>query len=786
MASIYMYRPPSIRRASALARSDWVALVLLVPPALVTFVTIQQARWVNGLPPLALLALGALVAVGLSSRIGARAALAVGAALGLAAGALLGFLALSQSHLMGVGVFLMTMTWWTVFASGWLALRTGSAKAAVLPGLVALLIAVAFLPPDKTVRVLWYLMAAAPAVAYLGGRLAGSGARAWLAVFGVVIAFVATVLSISLPVPADSVRPGFVTKLEEPWYELWERLATPFARVPNRREWPRLTLPETLPFGGPIELSDDPMLLVRAAEPHKWRIAVYETYTSQGWSRVLDRVESVPLEATSLLLDPPPSGRKIEIDVRALSTMHQVVSAGVLSSSTLASTVDLSPTPRYYLNLEDEQQTYLPRTVTTVRDAMARLVAQGGGTGLLRGMLIPEGLEPVDDPTALAGVAAVERVREPTAPQLSATFVDKLVPPRSYVTTGYVVDALVPELQEADRDYPQWVTDRYLQLPPSFPDSVRELARELTAGETNQYDAAMAIQDHLGTLPYSTDVVAPPPDRDAVEWFLMVQRVGFCQYYASAMITMLRSLGIPARLVVGFAPGTKDAQRGGWLVRAENYHAWPEVYFPGHGWVEFEPTPAAVQPSLEAFRTGPEPSSLGSTVMVGESAPIDSCDDLALLCDELAQLDVPPSDISVSVPEPQPANQPWWIAWLAAAGTAAYGIVLLRRKLLPYREGIAIDSYVRMGRYAALAGIGPQAYETPWEVGARIAGAVPDAADSVWAIVDAYVARRYSPRHAIALTDPKRLTQAHLRVRSALLRHAAARYFRRPPRPRTA
>ena len=160
----------------------------------------------------------------------------------------------------------------------------------------------------------------------------------------------------------------------------------------------------------------------------------------------------------------------------------------------------------------------------------------------------------------------------------------------------------------------------------------------------------------------------------------MVQRVGFCQYYASAMITMLRSLGIPARLVVGFAPGTRDTQRGGWLVRAENYHAWPEVYFPGHGWVEFEPTPAAVQPSLEAFRTGPEPSPLGSPVMDGESAPIDSCDDQALLCDELAQLDVPPSDIPVSVPEPQPANQPWWIAWFAAAGTAAYGIVLLRRR----------------------------------------------------------------------------------------------------------
>ena len=78
----------------------------------------------------------------------------------------------------------------------------------------------------------------------------------------------------------------------------------------------------------------------------------------------------------------------------------------------------------------------------------------------------------------------------------------------------------------------------------------------------NPHDMAESIQAHLGTLPYSTDIVGPPADRDGVDWFLNELGVGCCQYYASAMITMLRSLGIPARLVVGFTPGDMGCAEG--------------------------------------------------------------------------------------------------------------------------------------------------------------------------------------------------------------------------------
>ena len=96
-------------------------------------------------------------------------------------------------------------------------------------------------------------------------------------------------------------------------------------------------------------------------------------------------------------------------------------------------------------------------------------------------------------------------------------------------------------------------------------------------------------------IEYSDTVPNPPRNKDRLEWILFEHKKGYCVYYASSEVLMLRSLGIPARMAVGFAQG--DAEDGTYTVRRLNAHAWPEVYFPGIGWVEFEPT--ASQPSLD-------------------------------------------------------------------------------------------------------------------------------------------------------------------------------------------
>ena len=115
--------------------------------------------------------------------------------------------------------------------------------------------------------------------------------------------------------------------------------------------------------------------------------------------------------------------------------------------------------------------------------------------------------------------------------------------------------APLAELQNAGTAYPQWVRDRFLQLPDEFPSSVRKLAESVTANHDTPLDKAIAVENFLRGYKYNQQIDAPPPDVDAVEHFLFTTKEGYCDYYASAMVTMLRSVGVPARFVVGYTPG---------------------------------------------------------------------------------------------------------------------------------------------------------------------------------------------------------------------------------------
>ncbi len=168
--------------------------------------------------------------------------------------------------------------------------------------------------------------------------------------------------------------------------------------------------------------------------------------------------------------------------------------------------------------------------------------------------------------------------------------------------TTYRADSLVPvvseeQLRSAGSDYPEWVKDRYLALPDQVPDRVLALARDLTATEPTPYDRALAIESYLRTFSYTLDVPSPPFSRDAADYFLFDLQRGHCDYYATTMAVLARAAGLPARLVVGYACGTYDADNVRYLVTEADAHAWVEVYFPGYGWVEFEPT--AGRPPIE-------------------------------------------------------------------------------------------------------------------------------------------------------------------------------------------
>lgn len=168
-------------------------------------------------------------------------------------------------------------------------------------------------------------------------------------------------------------------------------------------------------------------------------------------------------------------------------------------------------------------------------------------------------------------------------------------------TVSSVVLAPTPEqLLAAGSRVPEGLSD-YLALPPDTPEMIATTAREITQNETSNYARAVALQQYLRSAPFQYSETAPVTDGydgtgvGAVAAFLEQYR-GYCIHFASAMAVMARELGIPSRIIVGFQPGSPqnglDRGRRLFEVTTKDLHAWPELYFSGIGWVQFEPTPS--------------------------------------------------------------------------------------------------------------------------------------------------------------------------------------------------
>lgn len=222
----------------------------------------------------------------------------------------------------------------------------------------------------------------------------------------------------------------------------------------------------------------------------------------------------------------------------------------------------------------------------------------GGPPFVLAGSAGPERTDEVRVRRRSQGVVfAPGPVLEATLPA-RAVAVDALGAVRGPTWPGYVVrSAVVAPTDEqlrasdgADESDPRWTA-----LPASVPERVRELGRSLAAGQASRIDVVRAVERQLAeTATYRLDSPVPLPGEDAVDRFLFVDRVGFCEQFAAAEVLLLRAAGIPARFVTGLAYGV-DGRDGRRTYRQKDLHAWVEVFHPGVGWVSSDPTPPVTQ-----------------------------------------------------------------------------------------------------------------------------------------------------------------------------------------------
>jgi transglutaminase-like putative cysteine protease len=296
-----------------------------------------------------------------------------------------------------------------------------------------------------------------------------------------------------------------------------------------------------------------------------------------------------------------------------------------------------------------------------------------------------------------------------------------------------------------------------LELPDDFPPAVIAQARDIVRGANTPYHAAQRLQDFFldGSFDYDLDGPIEGSGNSAIEDFL-ASRQGFCEQFAGAYAAMARAVGLPARVAVGFAPGTYDGRR--FSVAARDAHAWPEVWLAGLGWTQFEPTPAGDEPG-QADATVGQP--VGQSTTRPTTATTTPTSTTARQTPSASALPRGESTIEAgsSATGDGGTSLPGWFALAVVAAVAAVaGIVWFggriarkvrrrarrRRTPVPAHSvaGAWQDALERLGR----AGLPPSESLTPREQVDALAGrgAPPAATTPLLDLADIYASARWS------------------------------------------
>ncbi|TNM63243.1 transglutaminase domain-containing protein [Streptomyces sp. NP160] len=290
-----------------------------------------------------------------------------------------------------------------------------------------------------------------------------------------------------------------------------------------------------------------------------------------------------------------------------------------------------------------------------------------------------------------------------------------------YDVTQAAVDPTPEQLRDAP-DAPADVAERYTALPQDLPAQLRQTALDVVGGETNKFLQASELQDWFrstGGFTYSLDAPEPRTANALVDF--LDDKTGYCVHYASAMAVMARTLGIPARVAVGFLPGAALGD-GSWQVTLQDAHAWPELYFEGAGWVRFEPTPGA--------RTGTAPSWTQAPVApLTPTAPVDGSSATAAPSSSSTTASAAPTTTSAVAGEQEQAQVPWsgllvvlaLVLGVLAAPLASRSLVRRRRWSRAGTDAARAEAaWADLVEQIGDLGVALPPSQTPRQVGARL------------------------------------------------------------------
>lgn len=663
-------------------------------------------------------------------------------------------------------IFLILSTWVIGYVSTWFTLRKQNAWVAVSLGAAIILINLSNLTEKYYTFFLLYLLAAM----LLLSQTCLVKHHYWFKKYGItypnrgMIYFVATglclgILAISIAWHAPEIRYNRLVALidtkmpgRENIENYWSNF---FAEVTRRQPLLKSQEQERLLFGHRFNRTEDVQFVVTAKGPRYWRTRMYDTYTYRGWTSS-EATQYISSEGTS----GTGAGRSSKRSMITYSVLTKVktdilLTAGEFISSNTPAWLRSLPLRSFDINLVQSwnDSSLPPEVASLVRSLRAAQSVKGDLSlneikQLLPADLTITGIGPNrDSPTeanyrailAEGQLATIQLARTPIgADDTIAVFALYFLKPGGrYTVSASISSATSAELSEAGTDYPPQVTDYYLQLPRSLPERVRRLSERVTREAKSPYDKALAIKQYLAKISYTLDIKAPPLGADGVDDFLFNQLSGDCVPFASAAVVMLRSIGVPSRLATGYLPGEWDEATGISTIRAKDSHAWPEVYFPGYGWVEFEVTPVI------SDTEGVEPELTDS------------------ITDKNAVVAQPDVRLERIVP----------LAFISIILLVLTLRLAIPRQLERFTGPVyASDVYARMCFLASLLKLGPKLQQTPLEYCAKLASVFPPQAKAFDNIAQAYLESRFSPRKELALRQKEGLLNSWRDVYPLLLK----------------
>jgi transglutaminase-like putative cysteine protease len=606
-------------------------------------------------------------------------------------------------------VFVLQMAlivWEITYVSLWLIFRSRHAWLAIVPGAVLLLVNLSYAPNDITAYLLIYLALAFLLVIRFNlfnqeqiWRREGVHFNADEINFdflraGAIFTLVILTLAWVTPTAVAAQQTSLFDALRGPWRDLqvqWTRL---FASLNYRSNAGVDFYGAELTLGGPRELSEVPVLEVRTSSSARyWRAVVFDKFTGQRWENTDSTLASFGADNELLPMIP--------YQARQVITHTSTLLGPSMSSLPMAAQpLWVTQPARASLSFVDVPVGPMP--------------GQSGATNISQG---------ID----------------------TLSYVQSRVPLRageSYIATSMLSIATEAQLRSAGTRYPTWITNRYLQVPDSVPSRVRQLAETIAAPYSNPYDKASAIEHYLRSeIAYNEKINAPPPDRDPVDYILFDLKQAYCDYYATSMAVMVRSLGIPARIVSGYAQGTYNAEKDAYIVELKDAHTWVEVFFPAYGWVEFEPTaaqPAIVRPVAEQ-ETGSDQGINPTPDLLSGVNPMDRKE-------EMLDQELPDNTGSSSRPfwtQLDSAKPGSWVfgslVLLALAGLIVWTAQNRRSSRLTSIGSI----YHSMLRLAGWAGANLRSSQTPSEHASAVAKILPEGEKPAQHIVGLYTRERY-------------------------------------------